>query len=270
MYFLILRVGENMKIALLQMNMKLGKPSENFIIAEEMINKAMKDKPDVLVLPETWNTGFFPKENFCEQCCLDGENVKLEIGSLAKKYSVNIVAGSVSNIRDNKVYNTSFIFNREGKCVAEYDKTHLFTPMGEDNFYTPGDHICHFELDGVKCGVIICYDLRFPELARKLALEGIDVLFVVSQWPKVRINHLRILTTARAIENQIFIACSNSCGSANGTEYGGFSAIVDPFGETLVLAGGKEEIISAECDIKILSQIRESIPVFMDRHPELY
>ena len=259
-----------MKITLLQMDMKLGNPSENFIIAEKMIYKAMKDKPDVLVLPETWNTGFFPQNNLYELCCLDGEPVKQQIGNLAKKYSVNIVAGSVSNIKDSKVYNTSFVFNREGKCIAEYDKTHLFTPMGEDNFYTSGDHICYFELDGIKCGVIICYDLRFPELTRKLAIEGIEVLFVVSQWPKVRIKHLRILTTARAIENQIFIACSNSCGCANETVYGGFSAIVDPFGETLALAGETEEIISAECDMKILSQIRKSIPVFKDRHPELY
>ena len=259
-----------MRISLVQMDMKLGKVDDNFAVAEHMIKDAMKDKPDVLVLPETWNTGFFPKENLKELCCNDADTVKKIIGSLAKEHSVNIVAGSVSNIRDGKVYNTALVFNRMGECVAEYDKTHLFSPMAEDKYYTGGDKLCRFELDGVMCGVIICYDLRFPELTRKLALDGIDILFVVSQWPDVRIFHLHTLAIARAIENEIFVACCNSCGKANKTVYGGSSLIIDPSGKTLALAGDKEEIIYADCDLSVLSQIRESIPVFSDRHPELY
>lgn len=259
-----------MKVSLLQMNMKLGKAEENFSVAEKLIHNAMKDNPDVLVLPETWNTGFFPRENLRELCCENGDAVKRRIGILAKKYCVNIVAGSVSNLRDGKVYNTAFVFDRNGNCIAEYDKTHLFSPMGEDMYYNKGDQRCVFTIDNVKCGLIICYDLRFPELTRSLALKGIDMLFVVSQWPKARTFHLRSLTTARAIENQIFVVCCNSCGIAENTVFGGNSSVVDPMGETLALADEEEQTVSVECDLKILPQIRSSIPVFKDRRPELY
>ena len=259
-----------MKVTCLQMNMKLGCPEENFAHAEQLICNAMKDNADVLVLPETWNTGFFPKENLAELSCKDGDEVKSRIGVLAKQYSVNIVAGSASNVRDRKVFNTAMVFDRDGECIAEYDKTHLFTPMEEDDYYACGDHLCRFTLDGVKCGIIICYDVRFPELIRKLALQGMDMLFVVSQWPKERIFHLRTLTAARAIENQMFVVCCNSCGTAGKTVYGGNSAIIEPFGKTLALAGETEEIISSICDMQILSDIRSSIPVFRDRRPELY
>lgn len=259
-----------MKVACLQMNMVLAAPEENFAHAAQLVEQAMQDAPDVLVLPETWNTGFFPKENLPSLCDRDGQQVKAQIGQLARKFHVNIVAGSVSNVRSGKVYNTAYVFDREGCCVASYDKTHLFTPMGEDDFYTPGDHLCRFTLDGVQCGLIICYDIRFPELTRSLTVPGLDILFVVSQWPKARTFHLRSLTTARAIENQMFVCCCNSCGVAGETIYGGNSAIIDPWGETITLAGETEEIITADCDLQILTNIRGSIPVFRDRRPELY
>lgn len=259
-----------MKVACLQMDMLLAKPEENFSHAAELVKRAMENKPDVLVLPETWNTGFFPRENLQALCDRDGSRVRQVFGALAERYQVNIVAGSVSNVRGSKVYNTAMVFDRTGACIASYDKTHLFTPMGEDNYYTPGDRLCTFVLDGVKCGLIICYDVRFPELTRSLTVPGLDMLFVVSQWPKVRTFHLRSLTTARAIENQMFLVCCNSCGTAGQTVYGGNSAIIDPWGETVALAGETEEILTADCDLQILTNIRGSIPVFRDRRPSLY
>ena len=259
-----------MKVTCLQMNMELGKVEENFAHAQNLIRQAMKEQPDVLVLPETWNTGFFPKEGLEELCDRDGQLVKAHIGTLAKEFSVNIVAGSVSNMRNGKVYNTAMVFDRQGECIASYDKTHLFTPMGEDNYYTPGDHLCRFTLDGVSCGLIICYDIRFPELTRSLTVPGLDVLFMVSQWPNVRTFHLRSLTTARAIENQMFVVCCNSCGIAGETVYGGNSAIIDPWGETIALAGEKEQLLSAQLDMSVIAKIRNSIHVFRDRRPELY
>ena len=252
------------------MNMRLGLPEENFAHATDLIHAAMVAKPDVLVLPETWNTGFFPKENLLQLSDTDGEMMKTRIGALAKQHHVNIVAGSVSNERDGKVFNTAMVFDRSGACIASYDKTHLFSPMGEDDYYTPGDHLCRFSLDGIRCGIIICYDIRFPELVRSLALQGIDVLFVVSQWPKERIYHLRSLTTARAIENQMFVVCCNSCGTAGETVYGGNSAVIDPLGKILTFAGETEVIVSANLNMQTLDQIRGSIPVFRDRRPELY
>ena len=252
------------------MNIEFGNPTKNFAHAKQLVCEAIKEKPDVIVLPETWNTGFFPKDNLFELSCKDGSEVKEVIGSLAREYGVNIVAGSVSNVRENRVYNTAVVFNREGECIAQYDKTHLFTPMGEDEFYTAGNCLCRFNLDGIQCGVVICYDVRFPEYVRTLALAGLDMLFVVSQWPKARIFHLRTLTTARAIENQMFVVCCNSCGIAGDTVLGGNSAVINPLGETLMLAGEAEEIISSVCDMDMLFDIRSNMRVYRDRRQELY
>lgn len=259
-----------MKISCVQMNMLLTSPDENFESACRLISSAAESGADVIVLPETWNTGFFPKENLESYCDRNGTQVKSQIGALAKKYGVNIVAGSVADFRDGKVYNTSYVFERRGECIAQYDKTHLFTPMGEDKYFRKGESLCRFELDGVPCGIIICYDLRFPELTRTLSLEGIDVLFVVAQWPAARINHLLALSKARAIENQMFLACCNSCGTAYDTVFGGNSCIYNPWGDVLAQAGETETIISAKCDLSVLKEIRETIDVFNDRRPALY
>ncbi|MBQ3252240.1 MAG: carbon-nitrogen family hydrolase [Oscillospiraceae bacterium] len=254
-----------MKVTCLQMQTPYRQPETNFAHAEELIRQAMAEKPDVIVLPETWNTGFYIKDGLDAYCDHDCQQVKTRIGALAAQFGVNIVAGSVSNIRDGKIYNTATVYDRTGACIASYDKTHLFTPMQEDRYYTPGNQLCTFTLDGVPCGLVICYDIRFPELVRSLTVPGLDMLFMVCQWPKIRTHHLRTLTTARAIENQMFLVCCNSC-----TPYGGHSAIIDPWGETLALAGEAEDTITAECNMQILSEIRSSIPVFRDRRPDVY
>ncbi len=253
------------------MDMLLGSPNENFEKAKELIEKAVRENsPDTVVLPETWNTGFFPKENIEELCDDNGKRVKEEIGGLAKKHHINIVAGSVSNIKNGKVYNTAYVFDRNGQVVCEYDKTHLFTPMGEHEYYEKGDRLGKFELDGTKCGILICYDIRFPELTRSITVNGADYLFVVSQWPTARVYHLETLVKARAIENQIFAVCCNSCGTAGQTKYAGHSLITDPWGNVLSSAEETETIISAECDESTLSEIRNSINVFADRREEMY
>ena len=260
-----------MKISCIQMDVRFADPEYNFRRASDLIRAAVKDgSPDVIVLPETFNTGFFPREGLADLADDDGAKTKALIGALAKEYGVNVVAGSVANRRENGVYNTACVFDRGGREVASYDKTHLFTPSGEDGFFVKGDHTASFTLDGVKCGLIICYDIRFPELARTLALEGLDVLFVVAQWPAPRIEHLRALTKARAIENQAFAVCCNACGRAGETVLGGRSSVVDPWGVTLAEAGEGEETIAADCDLAVLSGIRSSINVFRDRRPALY
>lgn len=259
-----------MKVACLQMDMKLGAAGDNLAHAEKLLTEAAKQGPDVLLLPETWNTGFFPKEGLSKLSSASGADIDALVGGVAKKYGVNVIAGSVSNLRDGRVYNTAFMYDRHGRRIAEYDKTHLFTPMGEDGYYARGDRLCVFKLDEVDCGVMICYDLRFPELARSLVLSGLNVLFVVSQWPRERIFHLKALLTARAIENQCFAVCCNSCGSAEGTVFGGSSLAVDPLGAVLASCGEKEEIMYADLDLKKVAEIRESIPVLRDRRPELY
>ena len=252
------------------MNVEFCAPDENFRRAKDLIKNEAKDKPDVIVLPELWNTGFFPKENLAELSDENGERTKWELSALAKELSVNIVAGSVATRRGGRLYNTAYVFARNGEVVCEYDKTHLFSPMGEDAYFEKGEAAKVFELDGIKCGIIICYDLRFPELSRKLALLGAEVIFMPAEWPDVRINHLMALARARAIENQLFFAVCNSCSAAGETKYGGSSVIFDPWGEAIALAGNEEETVRAVCDMKISAEIRKSVNVFCDRRADIY
>lgn len=259
-----------MKVTCIQMDMLLGEVDRNFARAQALIAAAVeREGPDVVVLPETWSTGFFPRD--AAACAdRDGERTRRTFSALARELNVNIVAGSVITLRDGACYNTAYVFDRSGALVAAYDKTHLFTPSGEGEVFRPGDRLCRFTLEGRACGLILCYDLRFPELTRTLALEGLDLLFVPAQWPETRTAHLETLARARAIENQTFLALCNSAGTAGETRCGGHSAILDPWGAYLARAEDAERAITATLDFSVLGGIRESINVFRDRRPELY
>lgn len=258
-----------MKVSIVQMDMVLGDVDKNYQHAEELFRKAAEEeKPDVIMFCETWTTGFFPKD--CLEAVSDnnGERIRAFMGKLAKEYGVNVVAGSEANKKGDHIYNTAFVFNREGECIAEYDKVHAFSPSGEDEYFKKGDKVCMFELDGKKCGIIICYDVRFPELIRKMSTQGMDILFVPAQWPAIRTFHWTTLNTARAIENQMFVCANNSC--ASDTKCGGNSRILDPWGNTIVAADDKECIITGELDFSVIEGIRTSINVFRDRRPDVY
>jgi len=259
-----------MKVSCIQMDMRLGDADYNFAHAEELIRRAVAaEQSDVVVLPETWNTGFFPKD--LAPCAdEDGKRTKAAFSALARELNVNIVCGSVANKKADGYYNTAYVFDRSGEVVAEYDKTHLFTPMGEHGSFNWGGHTCRFTLEGKSCALIICYDIRFPELTRTMTVQGVDLLFVVSQWPDKRAMHLETLSRARAIENQMFLALCNSCGTAGETRYAGCSSLIDPWGVDLARAGTDEEIITAELDFSVIEGIRSSINVFRDRRPALY
>jgi len=262
--------GQRVKISCIQMNVRAAEPEKNFAKAEELLTKAAKRKPDVILLPELWNTGFAPGKIDSTLADTDGARTKALCGGIAKAYGINIVAGSVLTRRGDALYNTAYVFDRAGSCIAEYDKTHLFSPMGEGEAYAVGDKIVTFPLDGVTCGVLICYDLRFPELSRALALSGAKGLFIPAEWPESRTEQMITLLRARAIENQVFAALCNGCGEAFGTKFGGKSTIVDPLGNMLAKAGHKEKIITAEIDFSAQEKVRQDLPVFSDRRPELY
>jgi len=259
-----------MKIACIQMDVRLGRPDENFARAQEQIRRAAACGADTVLLPEVWNTGFFPKEGLEQLADAGAQRTKAMLRDLSRELGVCIVGGSVAEFRSGAVRNTAYVFGADGREAARYEKTHLFTPMGEDRYFRAGDAVCVFALGGVRCGVVICYDLRFPELIRTLALQGIELLFVPAQWPAARLPHWQTLTRARAIENQLFVACCNGCGAAGETRFGGGSAIYDPWGNALAAAQGEETTIFADCDFSAVAEIRGSIDVFRDRRPELY
>lgn len=258
-----------MRVSLIQMDVVFGRPDANRQKVEELIAEAAEEKPDIVVLPETWNTGFFP-ENVKELADKNGEPTRSLLAKLAQKHAVNIVGGSVSNNIDGKVYNTNFVFNRNGELVSSYNKIHLFSPADEHEVFERGKEVNVFEIEGVKAATVICYDIRFVELIRTLALQGIEILFVPAQWPHPRLEHWKTLIKARSIENQMFVAAVNGSGKSDTLEFCGNSMLLDPWGKVIVKADEQEKIITGEVDLSIIKEIREKINVFRDRRPEVY
>lgn len=276
-----------MRIGLLQMDVKPDQPEKNRRIAARLVQEAAAQGCDVAVLPETWNTGFFPRARLEELAEKDGGESRAMLAELAARYQMNLVGGSLVTCRDRgraeeadqpktpplcepAFYNTAYVFDRQGRQLAQYDKIHGFSLAGENRVFQPGQTLCTFRLDGVLAGLILCYDLRFGELARSLALQGIELLFVPAQWPFPRQEHWRILNQARAIENQLYVACVNGCGAYSGSVSCGSSMLVDPLGRVICQAGTQEQVVWGEADFSQVSQIREQIPVFRDRRPEIY
>ena len=251
------------------MNMRAEDTEYNFVRAEELLERAARGT-DAVILPEVWNTGFFPKDNIHSLADKDGKRAKALFEKISKKYKTAVIGGSVTEEKDGKIYNTAYIFNEEGECISSYSKTHLFSYMNEDGFYEKGDGISIFTIGGIKAGVIICYDLRFPELTRRLAYDGAEILFVPCQWPSERTELMKTLLKGRAAENQMFGVLCNSCGTFNETVYGGHSLAVSPLGEVIKEAGSDEEILFLEIDTAKVKALRNEFRVFSDIRKDLY
>lgn len=259
-----------MKVSAIQLAIQFNDPEKNYTLVErKVIETIINDNPDVILLPEMWNVSFYP-DNLEETADVEGKHTKEFLGRLAQTYGVNIVGGSVATKVAGIFYNTSYCFNREGKLIHTYHKVHLFSPSKEHETFEAGNELGVFELDGVKVGVATCYDLRFVEWIRMMALEGIEVLFVPAAWPHPRAFPWQTLQRARAIENQIFVVGLNSVGNTDSLSFCGHSLILNPLGETLAEAKEEETVLSAELDLDSRKQIQEAINVFNDRRPDLY
>jgi len=261
----------SLRVCMLQMDIHIGEPKLNYAKVNELLEQAIQspEKPDVILLPEMWNTGY-ALDHVAFLADSEGEETKQSMSWFSRTHHVNIIAGSISQKKVDQVYNTVYIFNRQGILTADYSKIHLFRLMDEDKYLTSGNKIGQCEIDGVKAGVMICYDIRFPELARTIALEGAKILYVPAEWPAPRMHHWRTLLMARAIENQMFVVACNRVGTSNKTDFFGHSMIIDPWGEIVAEGGEETEIISATIDLSQVEIVRNKIPVFADRCPHLY
>lgn len=263
-------------IALLQMNVKLGDPEYNYKHALCLMTEALsaEKRPSILVLPETFNTGFFPHESLYEIADKNGEKTKELFQDFAKKNDVHIVAGSVTTLQNDALYNTSYTFNRHGELVNEYHKIHSFSPAGEDKLYSHGTSYDTFYLDDWCCANTICYDLRFPELYRSLLLRGAELFFLPAQWPTKRVYAWNVLTKARAIENQCYLCAVNGCGIVDPNpkygNFGGHSVLCDPLGEVITSASTDESISFGSVDKEQLQKIRSAMNILDDRKPDVY
>ena len=243
-----------MKISIAQFKSQLGLLDENFSTAAKLIESARNS--DVIILPELWSTGYYPTpvENFADN---DGQRTIEFLCAEAKKFSVNIIGGSVIVSSGGQIFNRSIVVNRRGKIIATYDKAHLFNFAKEGDVFSAGDKISVVELNGVRCGLAICYDLRFPEFIRKIALAGVEIIFIPAAWSLKRLVPRRILTKARAIENQIFLVFANSAG---------ISEIINPLGEILAESERGTEILTAEINLRERAEALAVMNLLSDRN----
>ena len=257
-------------LTLIQMDVHVNDVEYNYNRVQELLSQSLSENPDIIILPETWNTGFYPSRELINISDKNGERTKSLLSTFAKEHNVNIVGGSVAVAQNDVVFNTSYTYNRNGELVGEYSKMHGFSPAKEDQYFAGGKHTTHFELDGIPCSTVICYDIRFPELVRMAALPGTELLFVPAQWPTMRLRHWQVLNEVRAIENQLFLCAVNGCGTVGRVQSTGHSAVYDPWGTNLLEMDTKEGIASVDIDHAVVEDIRNKINIFRDRKPELY
>jgi predicted amidohydrolase len=175
------------------------------------------------------------------------------------------LAGSVLGRVEGAVLNTAVVYGPDGDFRLTYRKIHLFPPMGEDDLLQAGDELPTGAVRWATVGLAVCYDLRFPELFRGYACKGVDLVIIPTHWPEERIEHWSLLLRARAVENQCFMVGCNGCGEAEGTRFGGRSAMIGPWGQQLAEAGTGEEILSAKLDPLAVCEVREMFPVLEHR-----
>ncbi|HEY0829414.1 MAG TPA: carbon-nitrogen family hydrolase [Bacilli bacterium] len=260
-----------LQLSLLQIDVSIGQPDMNFVKIANKLEEAVRSsvKPDVIMLPEMWNTGYALDE-IQDLADENGSRTKNFLSNFCKEHQVNIVGGSIAERIGSNVRNTIYVFDRQGQITADYSKIHLFRLMSEEKHLVSGTKVGSFPLEDISAGMMVCYDIRFPELTRKLALDGAKILFVPAQWPKPRLHHWRTLLMARAIENQMFVVACNRVGVSGTTDFFGHSMIIDPWGEIIAEGGEQEEIIFAAVDLGHVDKVRAMIPIFEDRRPELY
>jgi omega-amidase len=181
-----------------------------------------------------------------------------------------VLVGSLPEAEGEKVFNTSYVIDTGGGVSGKYRKIHLFSLTGEHDYFERGRVPLVCDTSAGRLGIMICYDLRFPELARGLALDGAEILCVSALWPVARIDHWSLLLRSRAVENQLFIIGCNGCGTEGSTHYGGASAIVSPLGKLLAEARDREEVIIARLNFAEMIDFREHIPCYSDRLPGIY
>ncbi len=258
-----------LKISLAQMNVILGEPRTNLDTVRLMAAEAARRGSQMLVLPELWSTGY-DLENAAEYATELHEGIFSEVREMATHHQLYILGSCLSLLGEGQYGNTAVLCNPQGEIMADYSKIHLFRLMQEEQYLTAGDHLTLVDSEWGKLGLAICYDLRFPEMFRRYALDGAKVVFLPSEWPHPRLAHWQTLLRARAIENQLYLVACNRVGRSKDTDFFGHSCIVDPWGQPLIEAGEEEMLVTCEIDLGRVDEVRRKIPIFEDRRPELY
>lgn len=249
--------------------MALGQPERNLAAVSEMTAEAARRGSDIVVFPELWSTGY-DLENAPAHAAPIDQGIFAATASLARQHGIHIVGSCLSRLAEGRYGNTAVFFDPMGRVLGSYTKVHLFRLMDEEQYLAPGDRLALLETGWGSVGLSICYDLRFPEQFRAYALAGATIVFLPAEWPHPRLAHWRTLLRARAIENQMYIVACNRTGASKGITFCGHSAIIDPWGETVIEGGESPSLLTAEIDLSWVEEARVKIPILTDRRPDVY
>ena len=257
------------KAAALQMQSIIADRNANYQKVETIIRRDLESDTDILVLPEVWTVGW-SCEDFCAcaEDIEDSETVKF-LSRLAKEFNVNILGGSfIQKCGRGKCLNTCPVINRKGELVDVYSKNHLYSYCGctEGDYIKPGESPVMVNLDGVKIGLTICYDIRFPEIFRAYRCAGADLLVNMAAWGIKKPIPWEYLTGARAVENQCFMIALTQSGEIKNGEYNiGHSRIFDFCGETIAeIKNQREGIMSCKIDLAPMYEYRKICTILKD------
>ncbi len=264
------------RIALAQMDVHTGQPEANMARAREFAAQAGKADADLLLLPELWLHGY-DLERAGEWAAPLGEGGFAHMAALAREFGLYLAgslmerhAGGGSGEPGRAISNTAVLYAPDGTLLGSYRKIHLFRLMQEPRYLAPGDRATLCPTPWGPTGLAICYDLRFPELFRAMALAGAVLFLVPAQWPVRRIEAWLLLARARAVENELIVAACNRVGSDDQVEFPGRSLVVDPWGNVLVEGDDREQLLIAQVDLREIRKARRYLTVYEDRRPEAY
>jgi predicted amidohydrolase len=261
------QMKQNLKVAIFELNVFDSNIAENIKNLKKLISKNLKklENTDLVIFPELFTTGY--EVNKWHKL---SEMSKIDLNKL-RKITNSLNAYSFFSIlfkENSKIYNRGFLLNKNGNIEKIYNKSHLFKPMKEDIYLTAGDSLSDFNLGKFKIGLAICYDLRFPEMFRKMALNGVNLFLVVAEWPKPRCDTLITLAKARAIENQAFLILSNRVGKdKSNNEFCGNSMLITPSGEVTEIKNPKSKnaILFSDISFDQIKNARKFISPIQER-----
>lgn len=269
---------EKIKIAAIQMSTVADK-MENVRTVKTYLEKIKDENPDFVILPEMFCCPY-QTENFPIYAEKEGGPVWQQLSGYAKQYGIYLIGGSMpEKDAEGNVYNTSYIFDREGKQIGKHRKVHLFDidvkggqTFKESDTLTAGDSDTVFDTEFGKIGVMLCFDIRFPELSRMMVNDGAKVIFVpVAFNMTTGPAHWELSFRTRALDNQIYmVGCAPARDVSAGYISWGHSIVTDPWGRVTGMLDENEGILLAELDMDYEEQVREELPLLKSRRKDIY
>lgn len=269
---------EKIKIAAIQMSTVADK-MENVRTVKTYLEKIKDENPDFVILPEMFCCPY-QTENFPIYAEKEGGPVWQQLSAYAKQYGIYLIGGSMpEKDAEGNVYNTSYIFDREGKQIGKHRKVHLFDidvkggqTFKESDTLTAGDSDTVFDTEFGKIGVMLCFDIRFPELSRMMVNDGAKVIFVPAAFNMTTgPAHWELSFRTRALDNQIYmVGCAPARDVSAGYISWGHSIVTDPWGRVTGMLDENEGILLAELDMDYEEQVREELPLLKSRRKDIY